>query len=151
MLESLFKKVVSFNFIKRKLQHRYFPVNFCEIFKDTYFVEYLQRLYLPIAASPVENVLTFSISILAAFAKLPKQQIAVASITQSKTTRYNKSHILLHNIVSNLLYLQPRIFQLFDQNHEYILPKTFLQKNFLVLQHVYAYIFINISYLYCFD
>ena len=81
MLESLFKKVVSFNFIKRRLQHRYFPVNFCEIFKDTYFVEYLQRLYLPIAASPVENVLTFSISILAAFAKLPKQQIVVASTT----------------------------------------------------------------------
>ena len=72
MPEFLFNKVISYNFIKRRLQHRYFLVNFCEIFKNTYFVEYLQWLLLLVAASPVKNILTFSISILAAFVKLPQ-------------------------------------------------------------------------------
>ena len=40
--------------------------------KNTYFVECLQRLLLPIAASAVENVLRFNIFTLAAFAKLPE-------------------------------------------------------------------------------
>ena len=56
VLEHLFNKVVSLTLIKRRLQHRCFPVNFCEICKNTYFAEYLPRLYLPIAASPVEIV-----------------------------------------------------------------------------------------------
>ena len=59
MLESLFNKVVTLNFIKRRLQHRCFLLNFLEIIKSTYFVEYLQRALLPIAVSAVENVLTF--------------------------------------------------------------------------------------------
>ena len=61
--ESLFIKVVTFNFSKRRLQHRYFPVNILEIIKNTYFVEHLLRVRLPIAVSAVENVLTFNISI----------------------------------------------------------------------------------------
>ena len=40
-----------------------FLVNFCEIFKNIYFVEYLQRVLLPIAPSAVESVLTFIIPI----------------------------------------------------------------------------------------
>ena len=40
-----------------------FLVNFCEIFKNAYFVEYLQQVLLPIAASAVESVLTFIIPI----------------------------------------------------------------------------------------
>ena len=30
------------NFIKKRLQHRYFLLNFCDIFKNNYFEEYLQ-------------------------------------------------------------------------------------------------------------
>ena len=40
-----------------------FLVNFCEIFKNTHFAEYLQQVLLPIAASAVESVLTFIIPI----------------------------------------------------------------------------------------
>ena len=40
-----------------------FLVNFCKIFKNTHFAEYLQQVLLPIAASAVESVLTFIIPI----------------------------------------------------------------------------------------
>ena len=50
-----------------------FPSEFLPNFNENLFVEYLQRLLLSIAASAVESVLTFSISILAAFAKLPEE------------------------------------------------------------------------------
>ena len=35
-------KLQACKFIKTKLQHRYFPIKYCEIFKNTYFVEHLQ-------------------------------------------------------------------------------------------------------------
>ena len=69
VLESVFVKVLGLNLIKKRFQHRCFPVNFCEIFKNTYFVEYLQRLFLPIGSSAVEKVLMFTL-VLAAFGKL---------------------------------------------------------------------------------
>ena len=72
MLESLFNKVASLNFIKKIFQHKWFLVNSCEIVKNTYFVKYLQGLLFPIAVSAVDNVLTFNISILVGFEKLPK-------------------------------------------------------------------------------
>ena len=70
--ESLFDKVVGLN--TRRLQHRCFPANFCEILKNNYSVEYLQRLFFPIASSAVETFFKF-ICILAAFAKLLEQKI----------------------------------------------------------------------------
>ena len=51
VLEYLYNKVLSLNIIKGRFQHRCFPMNFCEIFNNTYFVEYLQQLLLAIAAS----------------------------------------------------------------------------------------------------
>ena len=45
MLEFLFNKIASLqgcNFIKKKLRQRCFKVKFCEIFRNTYFEEYLQ-------------------------------------------------------------------------------------------------------------
>ena len=45
---------------------------FYEIFKNTYFVEYLQQLLLLIAVSAVEKILTFNISIFAVFAQMPE-------------------------------------------------------------------------------
>ena len=47
VLESLFNNVVCLNFIKKRMQHRCFPVNFSKIFRNTYFVAYLQRLFSP--------------------------------------------------------------------------------------------------------
>ena len=47
VLESLFNNVVCLNFIKKRIQHRCFPVNFSKIFKNTYSVAYLQRLFSP--------------------------------------------------------------------------------------------------------
>ena len=45
MPESLFDKVSpsspAWNFIKKRLQRRCFPLNFCEFFKCTYFLEQL--------------------------------------------------------------------------------------------------------------
>ena len=69
VLESFFDNVVGLSLIKKRLQDRCFPVTFCKNFKNTYFAEYLQRLFLPIASSAVEKVLIF-IFILATFAKL---------------------------------------------------------------------------------
>ena len=34
-------KLQTCNFIKKRLQHRCFPLNICEIFKNTYFKEHL--------------------------------------------------------------------------------------------------------------
>ena len=65
-------KVVGLN--TKRLQHRCFLANFCEILKNTYSVEYLQRLFFPIASSAVETFFKF-ICILAAFAKLLEQKI----------------------------------------------------------------------------
>ena len=45
MLELLFNKVTGLkacSFIKKRLQHRYFPFEYCETFKNTYFEEHLQ-------------------------------------------------------------------------------------------------------------
>ena len=45
MLESLFNKVAgwkAYNFIKKRLQHRCFPVNIAKIFKNTYLEKHLQ-------------------------------------------------------------------------------------------------------------
>ena len=47
VLESLFEKIarlMACNFIKKRLQHRCFPVNMAKIFNSTYFKEYLQLL-----------------------------------------------------------------------------------------------------------
>ena len=53
MLESLFNKVADLNasnFIKKRLRHRYFPVNIAEFFKNIYFEEHLRT-----AASEIEH------------------------------------------------------------------------------------------------
>ena len=42
--ESLLNKVAEFpacSYIKKRLQHRHFPVKYCEIFKNTYFEKHL--------------------------------------------------------------------------------------------------------------
>ena len=46
VLESLFNKVAGLqacNFIKKRLQHRYFPVKIAKFFKKTFFEEYLRK------------------------------------------------------------------------------------------------------------
>ena len=48
-LESLFKKVASLNacnFIKKSLQHRYFPVNIAKFLRKSFFIEHLWWLLL---------------------------------------------------------------------------------------------------------
>ena len=53
MLEYLFNKVADLNacnFIKKRLRHRYFPVNIGEFFKNIYFEEHLRT-----AASEIEH------------------------------------------------------------------------------------------------
>ena len=52
MLESLFNKVTGLepcNFIKKRLQHKCFPVNFCEFLRTLMFTEHVRLLllYLP--------------------------------------------------------------------------------------------------------
>ena len=49
MLESLFNKVAglkTLHFIKKRLQHKYFPVNFRKFLKTTFFTEHLRWLLL---------------------------------------------------------------------------------------------------------
>ena len=50
VLESLFNKVACLqaNFIKKKLQHRCFPVNIAKFFKDSFFIEHIRWLLLSI-------------------------------------------------------------------------------------------------------
>ena len=58
MLEFLFDKFTGLqacNFIKKKLQRRYFPVNFAKLLKNIYFEEYLKmaRLFVTQRIFPV--------------------------------------------------------------------------------------------------
>ena len=49
MLESLFNKVEDLktcNFIKKRLQHRCFPVKFCKFLRTFFFTEHLRWLLL---------------------------------------------------------------------------------------------------------
>ena len=49
--ESLFNNVAGFKackFIKKRLQHRCFPVNIANILRTSFSIEYLQWLLLPI-------------------------------------------------------------------------------------------------------
>ena len=119
--------------IKRRLQHRFFPVIFCEIFVNTYFVEYPQRLLLPIAASAVENILTFNIAILVAFAKLPKKITNCSCILHRvrQLNVINLTYFFITLCVYSVLFCSPSIFLLLYI--KYMLPKTFFQRNFLVL------------------
>ena len=54
VLESLFSKVVSleaWNVIKKRLQHRCFPVNIAKFLRTVFFIEYLRWLLLKILKS----------------------------------------------------------------------------------------------------
>ena len=155
MLESLFNKVVTLNFIKRRLQHRCFLLNFLKIIKSIYFVEYLQRALLPIAVSAVENVLTFGFhfggfwtfawinnELMLHFLDKVRQVDAINLANLHKVGEVrtcNKSNVLLNNIMFVFCpTCKPRIFQFFDL--KYILAKTFFQRNFLVFQDIFVHI-----------
>ena len=47
---------VSCSFIKKKLQHRCFPVNIAKFFKKTFFIEHLRCLLLKVARSNLRLV-----------------------------------------------------------------------------------------------
>ena len=52
MLKSLFNKVAdlkAYNFIKRKLQHRRFPVKFAKFLRTPFFTEHIRWLILEIS------------------------------------------------------------------------------------------------------
>ena len=51
MLETLFNKVAELkacNFIKKRLQHRYFPVNIAKLLRAAFFIEHIRWLLLQI-------------------------------------------------------------------------------------------------------
>ena len=150
MLESLFNKVVTLNFIKRRLQHRCFLLNFLEIIKSIYFVEY-------------QNVLTFGFhfggfwtfawinnKLMLHFLHKVRQVDAINLTNLHKVGEVrtcNKSNVLLHNIMFVFCpTCKLRIFQFFDL--KYILPKTFFQ-GISWFFRIYLYIFIRITYLNC--
>ena len=60
VLESLFNNVVGLqdcNFIKKRFQHRYFPVNFAKFLRTPSFIEHLWWLLLPLARGRFENLI----------------------------------------------------------------------------------------------
>ena len=132
------------NLIKRRLQHICFPVNFCEISGNTYFVEHLQQLLLPIAASAAGNVSMFNILLWRLSQScLNKKQLVVLP-TPSKKTRC-KTH--LHNTCVQIYSTcTPSIFQLFDLKYLYLRHSSKTDSSFW---SIYMYIFVNITYKCC--
>ena len=63
MLESLFNKVAGLkacNFIKKRLQHRCFPVNIAKFLRTSFFTEYLRWLLLHIVSIKLRNIFKLS-------------------------------------------------------------------------------------------
>ena len=122
---------------------------FLLIFAKVLRTPILQNIYNDCLCPAVEKFLTFIFIWQLSQSCLNKKQIAAAFPIQSEKSRSIKSHILFHNIVSVLCSAcTPSIFQFFDL--KYILPKTLFQRNSWFCS-IYAYIFINISYLGCLD
>ena len=135
VLGYIYNKVLSLNIIKGRFQHRCFPMNFCEIFNNTYLVEYLQQLLLAIAAWAFRE-------------RFNVQYFHFGGICKATWISNKLLLHFLHKVrqleVINLTYLFITLWvysalfatQYFSVLWKYILPKIFFQRNFLVLQHI---------------
>ena len=114
------------------------------MFRNIYFVVYLQRLLLPLATSAVDNVLTFDIK--ASWINDKLLLHFLNKVTQLDVV--NLTYVFITLCVYSALLAPPVFFSSLIWNISYLKHSS---KGISWFFSIYAYILLNISYLHCLD